>query len=135
MASKDFEVQQLLKAYRKGIISEDLFAKQMAEIGATANGQGAATMTAGNGQAAAANPPKAAPMMMGVTGAASIDGGAMIAAMREKKPYDRTAEDLGNIVALEHVNVVVPDQEKATLFYIAGLGLTRDPYMMTGPAN
>ncbi|MDB5808818.1 MAG: hypothetical protein JWN94_940 [Betaproteobacteria bacterium] len=45
--------------------------------------------------------------------------------------FDRTAEDLGNIVALEHVNVTVPDQQLATLFYIKGLGLTRDPYIMT----
>ena len=29
MANKDFEVQQLLKAYRKGVISEELFAQQM----------------------------------------------------------------------------------------------------------
>jgi len=147
MASKEFEVQQLLKAYRKGIISDDLFAKEMAAIGASANGQartamsagsgqGAATMSAGNGQAAATKPQQAAPMMMrGITGDASIDGGALLTAMREKKAYDRTAEDLGNIVALEHINVTVPDQEKATLFYINGLGLTRDPYMMTGPAN
>jgi catechol 2,3-dioxygenase-like lactoylglutathione lyase family enzyme len=136
MASKEFEVQQLLKAYRKGIISEDLFTKQMAEIGEPANGQGRAAMSAGNGQSAATKSPSAAPMMMrGVTGDASIDGGAMLTAMREKKTYDRTAEDLGNVVALEHINVTVPDQEKATLFYVAGLGFTRDPYMMTGPAN
>jgi len=49
--------------------------------------------------------------------------------------YDRTAEDLGNIVALEHVNVQVPDQRLATLFYVMGLGLTRDPYLMTGVGN
>jgi len=49
--------------------------------------------------------------------------------------FDRTAEDLGNIVALEHVNITVPDQQQATIFYIAGLGLTRDPYLMTGPTN
>jgi hypothetical protein len=129
MASKEFEVQQLLKAYRKGIISEELFANQMAELGATANGQG-------NGQRAATKAPAQPGMMLrGVTGDAGIDGGAMMAAMREKKTYDRAAEDLGNVVALEHVNVTVPDQEKATLFYINGLGLTRDPYMMTGPAN
>ena len=41
----------------------------------------------------------------------------------------------GNIVALEHVNVQVPDQLLATLFYVTGLGLTRDPYMMTGLGN
>jgi hypothetical protein len=51
------------------------------------------------------------------------------------KKYDRAAEDLGNIVALEHVNVTVPDQQLATLFYIVGLGLTRDPYMMTSINN
>jgi hypothetical protein len=41
-------------------------------------------------------------------------------------PYDRAAEDLGNIVAL-HVNLTVPDQQTATLFYVVALGLTRDP--------
>ena len=51
------------------------------------------------------------------------------------KQYDRSAEDLGNIVALEHVNVQVEDQGPATLFYMSGLGLTRDPYMMTGIDN
>jgi hypothetical protein len=49
--------------------------------------------------------------------------------------YDRTVEDLGNIVALEHVNTRVPDQRLATLFYVTGLGLTRDPYLMTGVTN
>jgi hypothetical protein len=29
----------------------------------------------------------------------------------------------------------VPDQQLATLFYMAGLGLTRDPYLMTGVTN
>lgn len=49
--------------------------------------------------------------------------------------FDRTAEDLGNVVELGHVNVTVPDQRLATLFYISGLGLTRDPYLMTGIDN
>jgi hypothetical protein len=49
--------------------------------------------------------------------------------------YDREAEDLGNVVALEHVNVRVPDQLLATVFYVSGLGLTRDPYLMTGVDN
>ena len=53
--------------------------------------------------------------------------------MRTK--IDRTMEDLGNVVALEHVNIRVPDQRLATLFYIKGLGLTRDPYLMTGVEN
>ena len=51
------------------------------------------------------------------------------------KQYDRSAEDLGNIVALEHVNVQVEDQGLATLFYMSGLGLTRDPFMMTSIDN
>src|SRR4029434_5484801 len=51
------------------------------------------------------------------------------------KQYDRSAEDLGNIVGLEHVNLLVPDQGLATLFYVSGLGLTRDPYLMTGVGN
>lgn len=49
--------------------------------------------------------------------------------------FDRAAEDIGNIVHLEHVNTRVPDQALATLFYISGLGLTRDPHFMTGIDN
>ena len=36
-------------------------------------------------------------------------------------------EDIGNIVSLEHVNVPIPDQSLATLFYVVGMGFTRDP--------
>jgi len=49
--------------------------------------------------------------------------------------YDRAAEDLGNSIHLEHVNVQVPDQRLATLFYVVGLGLTRDPYLMVSDSN
>jgi hypothetical protein len=49
--------------------------------------------------------------------------------------FDRTTQDVGNIVALEHVNVKIPDQQLATLFYVVGLGLTRDPYLMPGLEN
>jgi len=49
--------------------------------------------------------------------------------------FDRTAEDLGNIVELGHVNVTIPDQTKATAYYLMGLGLTRDPYLMAGLEN
>ncbi|MBI4561827.1 MAG: hypothetical protein HY724_07250 [Candidatus Rokubacteria bacterium] len=48
---------------------------------------------------------------------------------------DRGGQDVGNIVALEHVNVRVPDQQIATIFYVMGLGLTRDPYLMVGIDN
>jgi hypothetical protein len=41
----------------------------------------------------------------------------------------------GNIVSVEHVNLKQPDQRLATIFYVSGLGLTRDPYMMTGVEN
>jgi catechol 2,3-dioxygenase-like lactoylglutathione lyase family enzyme len=51
------------------------------------------------------------------------------------KPYDRATEDLGNVVFLEHVNVQVPDLRLATIFYVTGMGLTRDPYLMTGVDN
>lgn len=48
---------------------------------------------------------------------------------------DRAAEDLGNSVHLEHVNVNIPDQRLAQVYYGSGLGLTRDPYMMTCDDN
>jgi hypothetical protein len=49
--------------------------------------------------------------------------------------FERAREDVGNIVHLEHVNVTQPDQRLATLFYVAGLGGTRDPYLMVGLDN
>lgn len=51
------------------------------------------------------------------------------------RQYDRSAEDLGNIVGLEHVNLQVENQVLTTLFYVTGLGLTRDPYLMTSVDN
>ena len=52
-----------------------------------------------------------------------------------EQKFDRSAEDLGNSVQLEHLNLTVPDQQTAILFYITGLGFTRDPYIMTGLEN
>lgn len=49
--------------------------------------------------------------------------------------FDRSAEDVGNILLLEHVNLTVPDQGLAALFYVSGLGFTRDPYIDFGTAN
>ena len=46
-----------------------------------------------------------------------------------------TALDVGNILLMEHLNITVPDQLQATLFYIVGLGLTRDPYNTVGIDN
>ncbi len=42
MPNKDFEVQQLLRAYRKGVISEELFAQHMNEIVESKDGMGGA---------------------------------------------------------------------------------------------
>jgi len=54
---------------------------------------------------------------------------------RQTLAFDRSSEDLGNIVALEHVNLRVPDQQLANLFYVVGLGLTRDPYLNVADTN
>jgi hypothetical protein len=51
------------------------------------------------------------------------------------KQYDRDAHTVGNIVHLEHFNVGIPDQRLATLFYVVGLGGTRDPYLFMGLEN
>ena len=48
---------------------------------------------------------------------------------------DYSDEDIGNIISLEHVNVQIPDQALATLFYVVGLGCTRDPYLNVGLNN
>ena len=52
-----------------------------------------------------------------------------------QQSFDRAAEDLGNSIHFEHVNVTIPDQRLATLFYVTGLGLTRDPYLMVSDSN
>jgi catechol 2,3-dioxygenase-like lactoylglutathione lyase family enzyme len=49
--------------------------------------------------------------------------------------FDRSAEDVGNVVALEHVNVKVANQPQAHLFYVTGMGFTRDPYIDFGMRN
>ncbi len=55
--------------------------------------------------------------------------------MAEGGVFNRAAEDIGNIVELEHVNLAVPDQRLATLFYVVGMGFTRDPYLSVGDDN
>jgi hypothetical protein len=40
MATADFEARQLLKAYRKGLISDDLFEEQMQELGKDSSSEG-----------------------------------------------------------------------------------------------
>jgi hypothetical protein len=64
-----------------------------------------------------------------------ISSNPLLRGVKMESTFDRAAEDVGNIVALEHVNVCIPDQQLATLFYVTGLGLTRDPFMMTSIDN
>ena len=46
--------------------------------------------------------------------------------------YDRSAEDIGNIVELEHVNLRVADQGLATLFYSLRPDGAPDPFSLHG---
>ncbi len=53
----------------------------------------------------------------------------------EARTYDREVENVGNIVNLGHVNTAIADQGLSTLFYVIGLGLTRDPVINVGINN
>lgn len=57
---------------------------------------------------------------------------AMMDRLAAEETYDRTSEDVGNIVELAHVNIWVRDPHIGHLFYVVGLGLTRDPFGVTG---
>ena len=52
-----------------------------------------------------------------------------------KPTFNRAEEDFGNVLNMEHVNLTVPDQQLAALFYVTGLGCTRDPYIDFGTFN
>lgn len=49
--------------------------------------------------------------------------------------FDRGAEDVGNLVALDHVNLAVPEQRAGMLFYVSAMGFTRDPFLMVDDEN
>ncbi|MCH7656230.1 MAG: hypothetical protein IIC95_09670 [Chloroflexi bacterium] len=49
--------------------------------------------------------------------------------------YERASQDMGNVVSLDHLNLTITDQQTATLFYVVGLGFTRDPYLTVGLEN
>ncbi len=55
--------------------------------------------------------------------------------MSEAARFDRFSENVGNVLNMEHINLTVPDQQIAALFYVTGLGFTRDPYMDFGTFN
>jgi quercetin dioxygenase-like cupin family protein len=63
MATKDFEAKQLLRAYRKGVISDELFAEQMAQLGTSVNGDSMPNVFAHRGNGA-----KVSSHMLGKTG-------------------------------------------------------------------
>jgi hypothetical protein len=52
--------------------------------------------------------------------------------MSESNEFDRSEENIGNVMCMQHINLTVPDQQLAALFYISGLGFTRDPYIDFG---
>src|SRR5262245_983258 len=56
-------------------------------------------------------------------------------APEQVKQFDRATQTVGNIVLLEHFNCLIDDQRLATLFYVVGLGGTRDPYLFMGLEN
>src|SRR5581483_5779458 len=51
------------------------------------------------------------------------------------RPRAAPAPETGALLHFEHVNLRVPDHRTATLFFVEGLGLTRDPYRMVGVRN
>lgn len=53
----------------------------------------------------------------------------------KRRAFDRTEEDFGNVLNMEHINLTVPDQQVAALFYVSGLGFTRDPFIDFGTFN
>ena len=55
--------------------------------------------------------------------------------MAEARQFDRNEENIGNVLNMEHINLTVPDQQVAALFYVTGLGFTRDPYIDFGTFN
>src|SRR3979411_358722 len=52
-----------------------------------------------------------------------------------QKNFDRAAENLGNSIHLEHVNVQVPDQRLGQPFFWVGPGRARDPSLMVSDTN
>ena len=55
--------------------------------------------------------------------------------MAEARTFNRSEENIGNVLNMEHINLTVPDQQVAALFYVTGLGFTRDPYVDFGTRN
>lgn len=54
--------------------------------------------------------------------------------MSDRRPPPANPE-VGGILHLEHVNFETPDHDMAVVFFMNGLGLTRDPYQRTDETN
>jgi hypothetical protein len=63
----------------------------------------------------------------GGSAAAAAAGAGRASDAASPAAVDATAQDVGNAVHLEHVNLEVPDLDVARVFYGEGLGLTPDP--------
>ena len=50
-------------------------------------------------------------------------------------PHNQKLPEIGNILHLEHINFEGADHELATIFFMNGLGFTRDPYRRTDETN
>lgn len=55
--------------------------------------------------------------------------------MKKTTKFDRKKENVGNVLNMEHINLTVPDQQLAAVFYVSGLGFTRDPYVDLALSN
>ena len=40
--------------------------------------------------------------------------------MAEARDFNRSEENVGNVLNMEHINLTVPDQQVAALFYVTG---------------
>ena len=49
--------------------------------------------------------------------------------------FGLTSPEIGRMLHMDHVNFETPDHEMATIFYMNGLGFTRDPYRRADEQN
>ena len=49
--------------------------------------------------------------------------------------FEVTSPEIGRMLHMDHVNFETPDHEMATIFYMNGLGFTRDPYRRADEQN
>jgi len=85
---------------------------------------------------ASAEATPAAPAMGHNPGASVSAGpGRTINPPGETRIAEVALDDVGNIFRLEHINLRIPDQTLGTIFYVMGMGFTRDPHFVVGVDN